>query len=101
MFKLFTPIIACAALFLSIAPAEAQHRRHGYGGHYWNHHSHYYRSHRPYRHYRRNNIAPYVAGAIGAAIIGGIIYDQYGRRCFREVVGYDRFGDPITRRVCE
>lgn len=94
MNKLLIPIIATAVLATSVFSAHAQHRRHhpGYG-------------HRaPAVHYHRNrkpNYAPYIAGAIGAAIIGGIIYDQYGRRCVREVVGYDYYGQPITRRICD
>lgn len=100
MKNILIPIIATAVLTTTAFSAFAQHRRH--------HHGYSHRPpvvhHLPRRHWhhnRRQNVAPYIAGAIGAAIIGGIIYDQYGRRCVREVVGYDYYGQPITRRVCD
>jgi hypothetical protein len=68
-----------------LAQGRYSHRNHGH------HHGHGFR-HTP---------APYIAGALGLAIIGSIIYDQYGRRCYRQVIGHDSWGDPVTRRICE
>jgi len=52
-------------------------------------------------HHHRFNPAPFIAGAIGMAIIGGILYDQYGRRCYNQIVYYDVYGNPVVQRVCE
>ena len=70
-------------------PAMAQHR---HGGHHHHHHHH---------HHYRANPAPYIAGALGLAILGGIVYDQYNRRCYSQVIGYDSNGDPVVRKICE
>jgi hypothetical protein len=69
-------------------------------------HDGYYRYHHGhpghYRHHRREfNPAPFIAGAIGMAIIGGILYDQYGRRCYNRIMYYDVNGNPVVQTVCE
>lgn len=81
------------SMFL-ITPVSAQGRNHGYRGNFHNHNHHH-------RHHRKNNLVPYIAGGIGLAILGGIVYDQYGRKCYKQIIGYDSWGEPVTRRVCE
>ena len=101
MKNILIPIIATAVLTTTAFSAFAQYRRHHHG---YSHRPPVVYHHHPRRHWhhnRRQNVAPYIAGAIGAAIIGGISYDQYGRRCVREVVGYAYSGQKITRRVCD
>lgn len=55
-------------------------------------------SHQGHRGY---NPWPWIAGAATLGILGAIYYDQYGRRCWREVVGVDDYGNRIVRRVCD
>ena len=66
------------------------------------HGSRHYRpyAHHSYGHGHRHNYGAWVAGAIGMGILGAVIYDQYGRRCVNQIVGYDQLGNPITRQVC-
>jgi hypothetical protein len=54
--------------------------------------------HRHHPHYGRGN--GFLLGLGAAAIIGSVFYFE-GRRCWREVVAYDQWGNPIVRRVCE
>jgi hypothetical protein len=75
--------------------ASAGSRNHGHRGNY------YHNGHHHHHHHRRNNVVPYIAGGLGLAILGGIIYDQYGRKCYKQIIGYDSWGDPVTRKVCE
>ena len=63
------------------------------------------RHYRPYAYHsygygHRHNYGAWVAGAIGLGVLGAVIYDQYGRRCVNQIVGYDQLGNPITRQVC-
>lgn len=74
--------------------ASAGSRNHGHRGNYYHNGHHHH-------HHRRNNVVPYIAGGLGLAILGGIIYDQYGRKCYKQIIGYDSWGDPVTRKVCE
>ena len=83
-------LIAGLVVLTTAGTAFAQHRGHG-GGHYVGH----YHGHRG-----GNNILPWIAGAAALGVIGAIWYDQYGRRCWREVVAYDDWGNPIVRRFC-
>ena len=88
MFK--KSIIAVAVLVATISTAAAQHR----GGHYAPRYSH------------GHGINPWVAGAVGLGILGAGIYAgsryyDYDRVCWRSVVGYDVWGRPIIRRICE
>jgi hypothetical protein len=54
-----------------------------------------------HHHHLGNSIWPWVAGAaIVGAIVGSAWYDNYGRRCWREVIAYDNFGNPIVRTFC-
>lgn len=89
MKKLITATLAAALVFGVSASAFAQGR--------YSHRSHGHYHHHGFRH----NPAPYIAGALGLVIIGSIIYDQYGRRCYKQVIGHDSWGDPVTRRICE
>lgn len=90
MKKLITAAVAATLVLGVSASAFAQgrysHRSHG------RHHHHYGFRHNP---------APYIAGALGLAIVGGILYDQYGRRCWTQQIGYDVNGQPLYSRVCE
>jgi len=93
MKKLLIGTLAVATLVLTTTVASAgQRHEHGHwrGHHHGHHHGH-----------RRPNYAPYIAGAIALGVLGAITYDQYGRRCHREIVGYDMYGEPITRRICD
>lgn len=83
-------IVIALLTMIVTTPSYAQRRHHGaHGGHHHHHHHH------------RRNYAPYALGALGLAILGGVIYDQYGRRCYKQIIGYDSWGDPVTRRICE
>lgn len=93
------------AVGLTVGPAFGQHRGHGFGhgGHFRGYaHGGHYRPYVPHHNhgYRRKNYAPYIAGAIGLGIVGAIIYDQYGRRCERQIIGYDINGAPIIDTIC-
>ena len=88
MKKFITAVITTAVLLGTTVTASA-HGRHR-GGFY---------AHRGHNH--NFNPAPFIAGAIGMAIVGGILYDQYGRRCQRQVVYYDVYGNPVVQTVCE
>jgi hypothetical protein len=81
-------LLALSVLALTSTTAMAQHRGH-FGGHRGGHH-----------HGHRHNAIPWIAGAAALGIAGAIMYDQYNRRCWREVVGYDRWGNPVTGRFC-
>lgn len=84
-------IVIALLTMIVTTPSYAQRRHHGaHGGHHHHHH-----------HHHRRNYAPYALGALGLAILGGVIYDQYGRRCYKQIIGYDSWGDPVTRRICE
>lgn len=97
MHKIVVAIITGMMLTVTTTSAMSQQwRGHGFGHNVGPRHGHWH----GHRRNHNRNVAPYIAGAIGAAIIGGIIYDQYGRRCYREIVGYDYYGDPITKRIC-
>ena len=92
MKKFITAVITTAVLLGTTVTASAHGPRHRDGFH----------AHRGHGHHHRNfNPAPFIAGAIGMAIIGGILYDQYGRRCQRQVVYYDVYGNPVVQTVCE
>ena len=75
----------------TVTEASARNNRHGY---YQPRH-HYVPQHR-----HKPNYGAIIGGAIAAGIIGAIIYDQYGRRCVNEIVGYDSFGDPVVKQIC-
>lgn len=88
MFK--KSIIAIAILVATITTAAAQHRYHRAAPHHHHGHSH--------------GISPWVAGAVGLGILGaGIAASSYyyNRVCWREHVGYDAWGRPVYRRICE
>lgn len=85
MFK--KSIIAIAILAATITTASAQHR--GRFGHFGDH---------------RHGINPWVAGAVGLGILGAGVYvgsRYYDRVCWHEHVGYDAWGRPVYRRICE
>ena len=86
MFK--KSIIAIAILAATITTASAQHRYHRAAPHH--HHGH--------------GINPWVAGVVGLGILGaGVAAGSYyyNRVCWREHVGYDAWGRPVYRRICE
>lgn len=96
MKKLITAAVAATLVLGAASTAFAQgrygHRSHGGYGHHHHHHHH---------HGFRHNPAPYIAGALGMAIIGGILYDQYSRRCWTQQIDTDPYGRPVYGRVCE
>ena len=58
--------------------------------------------HRPaprqhYNHHRGVN--PWVAGAVGLGVLGAGAY-YYNRRCWDEMIGYDRRGREVWQRYC-
>ena len=57
--------------------------------------------HRVHRHNRGNNFAPWVAGAVGLGILGAIAAPWAAPSCYNVVVGYDRYGYEMYRRVCD
>ena len=89
MKKLITATLAAALVFGVSASAFAQGR--------YSHRSHGHYHHHGFRH----NPAPYIAGALGMAIIGGMLYDQYSRRCWTQQIDTDPYGRPVYGRVCE
>jgi hypothetical protein len=92
MKKLITAVLTATLVLGSASAAFAQgrysHRSHG---HHHHHHGHGF----------RHNPAPYIAGALGLAIVGSILYDQYGRRCWTQQIDVDPYGRPVYGRVCE
>lgn len=108
-------IIAIMAVGTAYADPYRRDRGHSYRGsavHYnggprsYPRHVHPHRhvhQHR-YVHQHRNNYAPWIAGAVGLGVLGAIVggayyYDNYV--CYRRVVGYNEWGNPIIRRYCE
>ena len=91
MKTLFVGLIMSMVITTSVSAGS---RNHGHRGNYYHNGHHHH-------HHRRNNVVPYIAGGLGLAILGGIIYDQYGRKCYKQIIGYDSWGDPVTRKVCE
>lgn len=88
-------LIALTALILASTSAAAQYRGHHvghYGGHYGGHHG---------GHRGGYGAAPWIAGALSLGVLGAIWYDQYGRHCWRKVVEYDNFGNPVVRTFCD
>lgn len=84
-------IVLTACLFTTSAWAGSRHgNRHGYvqspRHHGYYHHNHY-------------RIAPYAAGVAVLGLGLGIGFNAYNR-CWREMVGYDSFGNPVIARVC-
>lgn len=82
----------------STAIAGGRHYGHGFGHSFGHYHGHYHGYHHGYH---RHNYGAWAAGAIGLGILGAIVYDQYGRRCYNQIVGYDQFNNPVTRTVCQ
>ena len=89
--KIVVGLFASAVILASSATALAGQRHHQHHGH----HHHQQHQHR--------NYAPYIAGAIGLGILGAIATQQYysNRECYRRVVGYDYYGNPVVRTFCE
>lgn len=94
-------LLASVLIIASTVGAHAGHRHgHRHGSHIGPYHyGHSY--HHGHRHGQRRNYGGYIAGAVALGILGAIVYDQYGRRCYRQIIGYDYDGEPITKRICE
>ena len=84
-------LLIIASLLAMTVPAVAQEHRH-----------HPEPQRRPYGHDGRN-ILPWVAGAtaLGALGLGSTYwYNTQHRKCWDEMVGYDRWGNEVWKRYC-
>jgi len=92
-------LIAGIALLSMVTVAEAQQHRH----------------HQHQHHHRGGGGGGWVAPLVGGLVLGGVLYGlsqtpsyaaphpyyQQPVSCWEEFAGYNRWGNPVYRRVCQ
>ena len=96
--KRFSIFLLAMTLAMPVfADGRRHHGNHGYRGP--SPYNHYHRGFRDFP-YRGHEALPYAGAAIGLAILGAIWYDQYLRQCYKTIIDYDEYNQPIFRVIC-